>query len=75
VRAQGPIALDDESEPEPDVTAVPGRARDYRRAHAGRPAAAPFGWSYASKEVLPAESSVAPLAVAGSRIVVADLLP
>src|SRR5262245_65853127 len=38
VRTQGPIALDDESEPEPDVTAVPGRARDYRRAHPGRPA-------------------------------------
>jgi len=124
VRTQGPIALDDESEPEPDVTAVPGRARDYRRAHPGRPAlvveiadsslahdraykgglyararvedywivnlidrvlevyrqpapdpAAPFGWSYASKEVLPPESSVVPLAVAGSRIVVADLLP
>lgn len=33
VRTQGPIALDDESEPEPDVTAVPGRARDYSRAH------------------------------------------
>lgn len=124
VRTQGPIALDDESEPEPDITVVPGRARDYRRAHPGRPVlvvevaesslahdraykgglyararvedywivnlidrvlevyrqpgpdpAAPFGWSYVSKEVLRTESSIAPLAAAGSRIVVGDLLP
>jgi len=33
VRAQGPIALDAESEPEPDVTVVPGTARDYREGH------------------------------------------
>lgn len=33
VRAQGPIALDAESEPEPDVAVVPGRARDYRAGH------------------------------------------
>src|SRR2546428_5979182 len=38
VRTQGPIALDDESEPEPDIAAVPGRARDYSRAHPVRPA-------------------------------------
>jgi Putative restriction endonuclease len=38
IRTQGPIALDDESEPEPDVSAVPGRARDYSRAHPVRPA-------------------------------------
>lgn len=124
VRTQGPIALDDESEPEPDITAVPGRPRDYRRAHPGRPAlvvevsdsslahdraykgglyarariedywivnlidrmlevyrqpgldpAAPFGWSYGSKDLLGPESSVAPLAAAGARLVVGDLLP
>ena len=33
VRAQGPIALDAESEPEPDVAVVPGTARDYRAGH------------------------------------------
>jgi len=33
VRVQGPIALDHESEPEPDVAVVPGNARDYREAH------------------------------------------
>jgi Uma2 family endonuclease len=29
VRGQGPLALDDESEPEPDVAVVPGSFRDY----------------------------------------------
>jgi Uma2 family endonuclease len=38
VRAQGPLALDDESEPEPDVAAVPGAVRDYGREHPARPA-------------------------------------
>ena len=33
VRAQGPIALDAESEPEPDVAVVGGTARDYRAGH------------------------------------------
>ncbi len=37
VRAQGPIGLDDESEPEPDVAVVPGRPEDYRSAHPSRP--------------------------------------
>jgi Uma2 family endonuclease len=37
VRSQGPVALDDESEPEPDVALVPGRVRDYRREHPARP--------------------------------------
>jgi len=37
VRAQGPIALDEESEPEPDVAVVPGTPRDYRDAHPARP--------------------------------------
>lgn len=38
VRAQMPIALDDESEPEPDVSVVRGGPRDYRDAHPQRPA-------------------------------------
>jgi len=37
VRSQMPVALDDESEPEPDVAVVPGDPRDYRDAHPTRP--------------------------------------
>jgi Uma2 family endonuclease len=37
VRTQGPVGLDDESEPEPDVAVVPGSLDDYRRAHPSRP--------------------------------------
>jgi Uma2 family endonuclease len=33
VRTQGPIGLDDDSEPEPDVAVVPGDVDDYRAAH------------------------------------------
>ncbi len=33
VRVQMPLALDDSSEPEPDVAVVPGKARDYTLAH------------------------------------------
>jgi len=38
VRAQMPIALDDESEPEPDVAVVMGTHRDYAAAHPTRAA-------------------------------------
>ena len=38
VRVQMPIALEDESEPEPDVAVVPGARRDYELAHPSRPA-------------------------------------
>jgi len=37
VRPQGPVALDDESEPEPDVAVVSGDIDDYRLAHPARP--------------------------------------
>ena len=37
VRPQMPVALDDESEPEPDVAVVPGDPRDYRDAHPTQP--------------------------------------
>lgn len=33
VRVQMPLALDDQSEPEPDIAVVPGQARDYTHAH------------------------------------------
>ena len=37
VDTQLPIALDDDSEPEPDVSVVPGDPRDYRSAHPSHP--------------------------------------
>ena len=37
VRSQLPVALDDDSEPEPDVAVVPGTFDDYRDAHPTRP--------------------------------------
>ncbi len=37
VGSQLPIALDDESEPEPDVSVVPGDPRDYRDTHPAQP--------------------------------------
>jgi len=33
VRVQAPIALDDRSEPEPDICVVRGKVRDYARSH------------------------------------------
>jgi len=38
VRIQMPVALDDESEPEPDLAVVPGAWADYRANHPIRPA-------------------------------------
>jgi Uma2 family endonuclease len=37
VQIQAPVALDDESEPEPDVSVVPGDPRDYGTAHPTSP--------------------------------------
>src|SRR3990172_1502766 len=37
VRGQMPVALDDESEPEPDVAVCPGSPRDYVAGHPSRP--------------------------------------
>jgi Uma2 family endonuclease len=37
VRTEGPIGLDEDSEPEPDVAVVPGEPDDYARAHPSRP--------------------------------------
>ena len=37
LREEKPIALDEQSEPEPDVVVVPGRLRDYLTAHPARP--------------------------------------
>ncbi|MBI1733653.1 MAG: Uma2 family endonuclease [Candidatus Rokubacteria bacterium] len=38
IEAQLPVALDDDSEPEPDVSVVAGRPEDYVAAHPARPA-------------------------------------
>jgi Uma2 family endonuclease len=124
IRTQAPIALDDESEPEPDIAVAPGRPRDYSREHPARPvlvvevalsslsldrrhkgslyararlddywvvnlvdrrleiyrdpvedSAAPFGWRYASVQVLGPEFSASPLAAPAARVLVSDLLP
>jgi Uma2 family endonuclease len=124
VRQDGPIALDDESEPEPDIAVVPGAPEDYRHAHPSRPVltleisisslatdrerkaslyaraglsdywilnliarvlevyrepvpdvAAPFGWRYASREIIAPPGRVAPLAMPRAPIAVLDLLP
>jgi Uma2 family endonuclease len=40
VRTQGPLGLDDDSEPEPDVAVVAGELDDYRAAHPSRAALA-----------------------------------
>lgn len=37
VRTQAPVALDEDSEPEPDLAVVPGGPRDYLDAHPARP--------------------------------------
>lgn len=37
VRSQGPLALADDSEPEPDIAVTRGTRRDYRDAHPSRP--------------------------------------
>jgi Uma2 family endonuclease len=124
VRPEGPIALDEESEPEPDAAVVPGSSEDYRFAHPARPvlavevavsslaldrtqkaslyaragvadywivnlvdgvvevhrdpardAEAPYGWTYASVDVLSPGASIAPLAAPASRIAVSALVP
>ena len=85
IRSQGPIALDEESEPEPDIAVAPGRRREWIVNLAGRTlevyrqpvadASAPFGWRYASTQTLGVEASVAPLAAPDARISVAGLLP
>lgn len=36
VREEKPVALDDDSEPQPDLAVVPGTHRDYAAAHPGR---------------------------------------
>jgi len=69
------VALDDRSEPEPDVALnlVDRVLEVYRDPIAD--AAAPFGWHYATTERLGAQSHVAPLAAPAVRRLVSDFLP
>jgi Uma2 family endonuclease len=124
IRSQGPLALDETSEPEPDVAVVRGDLLDYIGAHPSDPvlvvevslssvmldrrhksslyaragreeywilnlvnrrleirreparsASAPYGWEYASVQILGAGDSASALAAPDARIAVADLLP
>jgi len=84
VREQAPIALDDESEPEPDISVVAGDPRDYRDAHPRRPvlivevsrdAGAVFGWRYNRTIALHPDDHVSPMAAPGATIPVAEILP
>jgi Uma2 family endonuclease len=124
VRVQAPIALDAESEPEPDIAVVPGTRRDYGQAHPQRPvlavevadsslvgdrmikgslyaragisdywivnlvdrlvevyrdpareSEAAYGWAYRSVERHGPEAVISPLALPGTVVAVADMLP
>jgi Uma2 family endonuclease len=46
VRVQGPLALEERSEPEPDVAVVPGTFRDDEREH---PASAGWWWRWRTR--------------------------
>src|SRR5438128_3764351 len=77
VRSQGPIELDDESEPEPDIAVMRGDRRSYSHRHPSRPALvlevaeSSLAFDREHKESL---SSVELLEVPGARILVRDLL-
>jgi Uma2 family endonuclease len=90
VRAAGPIGLDDDSEPEPDVAVVPGDPDDYSRAHPSRPvltlevAESSLAsdrrrkgslYARARLDVFDVSARVGPLAVPGASVRVADLFP
>ena len=86
VRAQGPIGLDADSEPEPDIAVVPGGRRDHSRAHPSRPVLivdvadsslefdrhAPYGHRYSATMTMSARDAVSPLAAPTAAILVAD---
>lgn len=124
IRTQMPMALDEESEPEPDLVVVSGSPRSYQEAHPNRAglvlevadsslafdrdekgslyaragiadywivnladrvvevyrdpapdAAAAYGWTYRSLEVVRPADSIALLAVPSARVAVSALLP
>jgi hypothetical protein len=83
-RPQAPVALDDTSEPEPDVAIVRGRISDYwilnlvdrvLEVYRG-PVRSPTGrWTYRRVRLLRPSASIPPLAAPKARVRVADLLP
>ena len=82
VRTEGPIALDDDSEPEPDVAVVRGGPRDYAEAHPADPvlvvevSLTSLAFDREHKASLYARAGHAsPLAAPAARIAVDDLLP
>ena len=78
VREEKPIALDERSEPEPDIVVVPGRPRDYLHAHPSRPVLiveVADDWKYDSVRLLRRNAVVTPLAAPRARIRVAQILP
>ena len=70
VRIQGPVGVDDESEPEPDVDRV---LDVYRESQAD--SAAAFGWRHMRSATLGRAASIAPLAVPTAGVAVEQLLP
>jgi hypothetical protein len=84
VRTQLPVALDDDSEPEPDSSVVAGTARETIDAIPSRPVliveiadtSLHFDrWRYGNAQTVARPASIAPLALPSARIAVADLLP
>jgi Uma2 family endonuclease len=84
VRCQAPIALDDESEPEPDVAVVRGSHDDYLESHPERPALvievaeSSLRLDRRDKGSLYARAPpdvLTPLALPSLRIAASDLLP
>ena len=88
VRVQNPLALDDESSPEPDVAVVRGHHADYRHAHPVRAAlivevyrdpgtdlTAPFVWRFSSVERFRPPATLTLLELPQATVPVAALLP
>ena len=69
-----PVALDGESEPEPDICVVPRDPRDYRDAHPERPVLI-VEVSLSRLAFDGPDERTSPLAAPTAEIVVADLLP
>ncbi len=65
IREEKPVALDDDSEPEPDLAVVPGTHRDYSSAHPARPvlvvevAESSLAWDRGDKGSLYARARIA----------------
>ena len=88
IRGQGPIALDEKSEPEPDLAVVlaraglpdywivnlPDHALEVYRDPEPDPGA-PFGWRYRPASIMGPGTSVTPLARPDGHVRIIDLVP